>query len=126
MLRHCVFFSSSSAENLSDFDIWVGELYELEQHGTGSGSSCAHVTDALGLGERRTISCERPLFGNYVMISMNSTEPLTLCEVEVHRLKTPGTYSSSVRPPEFPPVLHTTKSLGHMTPNTLHGMLRVI
>ena len=45
---------------------------------------CAYREEAIGSGETVNFVCNQVLSGRYLIIQLNHSDPLTLCEVEVY------------------------------------------
>ena len=75
-----------SAERLSNFTISVGNVFDDQKFDATTYEECWFQSAALGPGETRDFICRRVILGRYVAIHFppDKTEPLTLCEVEVH------------------------------------------
>ena len=73
-----IFFTE---ERLGNFLVSVENA--LDPDDPSSFNTCARVSGHLGAGETQTIPCTIPMFGQYVVIQLESTDRsmLTLCEV---------------------------------------------
>jgi hypothetical protein len=79
----CVFiFLPSAAGTLVDFTIRVG--YENDPNNFQANALCHYQGAALGESETRIFPCVSARYGRYVIIQIQATGYLTICEVDVY------------------------------------------
>ena len=78
-------FTVFAEERLADFNILVGNEFDsVNNTPSGFWGICAHVEGHLGSGETRSIPCGTPMTGRYVLLELQDTQFLTICEFEVY------------------------------------------
>ena len=47
-------------------------------------SYCIYITDPVGQGHSVLLECDKPVAGRYLVVYLNYTEALTICELQVY------------------------------------------
>ena len=76
------FFRIWTAERLANFKIFVGNISNPDSF--EKNSLCQYQVEALGAGERRIFWCYPEIWGQYVIVQIQASGTLCMCEVDVN------------------------------------------